>query len=195
MLAKPLCPAHRGMVRGRSRNRCSGIFSAPRRTAPRRGRARLGCGAVRGRFGAVDKRDKADPQPPGCGRAARGSPAVGDRLGLVVGQSVAQFGRGGPTRRSVCRRARACRRRRSGRGTTPPDNPIAHRNGARDCHGGDRARYRRRLELAFLGPCLSANPAQPGFDFVCAPGFAGERLIDFSRPGDLRNSAREPRRP
>ena len=77
ILAKPLCPAHRGVVRGRSRHRCSAIFSAPRRAAPRRGRARLGCGAVRGRFGAVDKRDKADPHPPGCRRCCSGVSCCG----------------------------------------------------------------------------------------------------------------------
>src|SRR5207237_7069937 len=108
--------------------------------------------------------------------------AVGDRLSVVVGQSRAESDRGGQTRRSICRRARACRRRGLGRRTAPPFIPVAYRDGVRDGDGGDRARYYRRLELARLRPGLSANPPQPGFDLICAVGFAGERLIDFSRP-------------
>ena len=63
-----------------------------------------------------------------------------------------------------------------GRGTAPPDIPVAHRNGARDRHGGDRTRYCRRLELAcsltaFIRPTW-LNQASISFALLVWPASA-----------------------
>ena len=54
-------------------------------------------------FGAVGKRSKAEPAAFLIATMLLGCLLlVGDHFDLVVGRSRAQFGRGGPTRRSVC---------------------------------------------------------------------------------------------
>ena len=131
---------------------------------------------------SVDEPKKARPQPQARRHVAR--------LSAVCGEPSRPRGRSTPLR-SLAVAARLAGLFAAGLALAAAAGSVAAPRrltilllvgiGARDRHGGDRARDRGGSELAFLRPCLPGNPAQPGIDLVCAPRFAGERRVGFAR--------------